>query len=529
MKEHPWPILAISDSFYPVIALEEKMNKVQKTIFLSIFGSVLIIAGVVQASLTERSFAMGTRDSTRRDSLATVGTNFTYQGRLSDNGSPANGAYDFVFRLYDASSGGTEVGGTNTLADVVVIDGYFTVTLDFGAVLDGKAVWLEIGVRPGGSPGAYTTLDPRQSLTAAPYALSLRPGARIVGTSGNAALTLSNPIFGLEVSQAANAVYIGQSTDTAIWVNDSDRDGLYINNAADEGVQVNTAGLDGYYIGTAGDHGFHVNASGGSGLVSGHSDSDGVYICSTGSRTGCTPTSSNNGIEIGRPEDHGVFIDDAGGDGIFIDNSAFNGVYMNSPGSDGLFIFLAGEDGIDVSGNSWAGNFFGDIQVSGSCTGCTLATFGINAGDESLAPGDVVAILGMAGSRHDGVAAFMKVGAAREGDAVVGVVLGRAEEVTQEKVRERETGLRLVPRAGAAGPGEYVHIVIYGLVQARTSLDSEPIHEGTRLTVDAEGQVRALRSVTVEGIELTEGVPTLGLALEVPGGDGLVWVLVNPQ
>ena len=32
-----------------------------------------------------------------------VGTAFSYQGRLTDGSSPANGDYDFNFSLYDAS------------------------------------------------------------------------------------------------------------------------------------------------------------------------------------------------------------------------------------------------------------------------------------------------------------------------------------------------------------------------------------------------------------------------------------------
>jgi len=31
------------------------------------------------------------------------GTAFTYQGRLTDGGSPANGGYDLRFSIYDAS------------------------------------------------------------------------------------------------------------------------------------------------------------------------------------------------------------------------------------------------------------------------------------------------------------------------------------------------------------------------------------------------------------------------------------------
>ena len=99
------------------------------------------------------------------------GTGFTYQGKLIDGGSPANGTYDLQFKLFDALTGGSQVGGTLTQTSVTVTNGLFTVQLDFGNVFNGTALYLEIGVRPGGSGGAYTTLAPRQPLTATPYAL----------------------------------------------------------------------------------------------------------------------------------------------------------------------------------------------------------------------------------------------------------------------------------------------------------------------------------------------------------------------
>lgn len=105
-----------------------------------------------------------------RNLQAPAGAGFTYQGRLTDGGAPANGAYDFTFALYDDPTAGAPVGGTVTRDDVNVSDGLFTVTLDFGNVFNGTALYLEIGVRPGTSSGAYTTLTPRQPLTAAPYA-----------------------------------------------------------------------------------------------------------------------------------------------------------------------------------------------------------------------------------------------------------------------------------------------------------------------------------------------------------------------
>ena len=102
--------------------------------------------------------------------VTSPGTTFTYQGRLFDGGSPADGVYDFRFTLYDAETEGEPVGEPVVVEDREVTDGYFTVALDFGPVFDGRALWLEVEVRPGTSTGPYSALLPRQPLTAAPYA-----------------------------------------------------------------------------------------------------------------------------------------------------------------------------------------------------------------------------------------------------------------------------------------------------------------------------------------------------------------------
>ncbi len=86
------------------------------------------------------------------------GTAFTYQGRLTDNGNPANGNHDLRFYLRDALLAGNPVGTTNTIAPVVVSNGLFAVTLDFGGgVFPGADRWLEIGVRTNGA-GSFSTL-----------------------------------------------------------------------------------------------------------------------------------------------------------------------------------------------------------------------------------------------------------------------------------------------------------------------------------------------------------------------------------
>jgi len=97
---------------------------------------------------------------------------FTYQGRLVDAGQPAVGIYDIRFTLLDAATGGNQIGTSITNALVPVTNGLFTTPLSFpDNAFDGSPRWLEIGVRTNGSAESYSTLLPRQLLTATPYAI----------------------------------------------------------------------------------------------------------------------------------------------------------------------------------------------------------------------------------------------------------------------------------------------------------------------------------------------------------------------
>ncbi len=145
---------------------------------------------------------------------------FTYQGELRSGGVPATGPHDLRFRLYDAASGGSQLGPELCLDDISPLDGAFTAQLDFGAQFQGSKRFLEIDVRVDAgeacAAGAgYVTL-PRQALSATPHASfalsagSLNgqpasfytdatnlssgtlPGARLGGTYAQA-LSLTNP------------------------------------------------------------------------------------------------------------------------------------------------------------------------------------------------------------------------------------------------------------------------------------------------------------------------------------------------
>ncbi|MCX7841183.1 MAG: hypothetical protein N2559_17230, partial [Anaerolineae bacterium] len=149
---------------------------------------------------------------------AALGTAFTYQGQLKDDGAPANGTYDFEFALFDAATAGTQVGLTVTLNNVAVTNGLFTVQLDFGNPFWQQQTYLQVRVRKSGTT-SFTTLNPRQTLTAAPVAMAL-PGvytnqaSQFVGISRTNKIT-SNEVFGVNADFGASGnIYGGMYVNT---------------------------------------------------------------------------------------------------------------------------------------------------------------------------------------------------------------------------------------------------------------------------------------------------------------------------
>ena len=103
-------------------------------------------------------------------------TVFTYQGKLNDGATPANGTYQMQFELYDAQAAGagTQI-GESILVNVSVVNGIFTTQLDFGQspFTQGQDLFLQISVRRT-EVEPLSLLEPRQPLTSAPYAIKAR-------------------------------------------------------------------------------------------------------------------------------------------------------------------------------------------------------------------------------------------------------------------------------------------------------------------------------------------------------------------
>jgi len=103
-------------------------------------------------------------------SATSLGTAFTYQGRLEKNSQLLDGvACSFQFGLYDVDAGGSPLGSGIQAVDLVLTKGFFTAVIDFGTAFNGDARWLEIATKCPGD--ADYTIIGRQPLTATPYAL----------------------------------------------------------------------------------------------------------------------------------------------------------------------------------------------------------------------------------------------------------------------------------------------------------------------------------------------------------------------
>lgn len=122
-------------------------------------------------------------------SAAPLGPGFTYQGELKQSGSPVTGTAHFRFGLWDAASGGTQLGSNQVVSNVLVSGGIFTVQLNeayefTGSAFNGDARWLQIEVCADAGCASTTPLSPRQPITGAPYALHALQTRKVMDYTG---------------------------------------------------------------------------------------------------------------------------------------------------------------------------------------------------------------------------------------------------------------------------------------------------------------------------------------------------------
>jgi hypothetical protein len=276
-------------------------------------------------------------------------TSFTYQGRLTDSGNPANGNYDLQFGLWDNSSGGAQIGSTQTKNSVAVNAGIFTVALDFGvSAFPGANRFLEISVRPTGG-GGFTILSPRQQISSTPYAIRTLTAAT-ADTATNA-----TQLGGVLASQ-----YV-QTTDTRLSDARSPTPGSsnYIQSnpsAQQSGANFNISGN-----GTAG------------GTLSGNAVNSATQFNIGGNRVLSVAGTSNlfAGLSAGQ-------VNTSGASNAFFGQNAG---LMNTVGAGNAFFgFNAGRNNVgDAFGNGSNNSFFGGSAGQGN-TGQQNSYFGSGAG-----------------------------------------------------------------------------------------------------------------------------------------------------
>ncbi|MBS1795459.1 MAG: tail fiber domain-containing protein [Acidobacteria bacterium] len=303
-------------------------------------------------------------------------TSFVYQGKLTDNGGPANGNYDFAIRLYDAQSGGSEVGATQIINLVTVTNGIFAVNLDFGAFpFDGAARYLEIAVRHSGT-NDYFLLNPRQPVTSTPYALkSLKSDAATTAVTANNSLNLG----GIAAAQYVITSDARMSDDRNPLPNSPN----YVQNTLNQqaNTNFNIAGegranffnaATNYRIG--GSRVFHLTGTDNTfvGFESGNSMTNGSTNAFFGAASGkFTTTGFNNAF-------FGAYAGRANATGT--NNSFFgaNAGISNTGGFNSFFGSAAGFNNLNGTGNS----FFGVSSGLNNSSGQNNSFFGRLAGSE---------------------------------------------------------------------------------------------------------------------------------------------------
>lgn len=492
-----------------------KMSIIVTTITLLLLG-----AGVASA-IANRSPESPAAGS------ATVSSGISYQGRLTDaTGTPLNGTYTMRFVVYDAATGGTELWNSGNMS-VAVSRGLFNVKLGIDpADFNGQALWLSI--RVGGE-----TLLPRQEILPAPYALSLRPGAGIVGdaiAAGDAVLAGYAPATGTALHAGANGGpgLVGESANSyGVWGSSEASWGGYFTSNEGYGIRANTYGTDHY------DHGAYVTSQGGYGVYAQSAQNQAVRG-EAGNVTGIAHPLGAVGV-VGIGSNRGTYGASNAGAGVYGVSSSNYGVW----GSSTTFRGVTGR-------TSRADNNYGVytpdhiFATSYHLTGAIMAVMQ-NNGDEPLSPGDVVVFSGVNRSIATVEGPIVQVSQASSANstAVAGVVFSRfnvdAIDVAPESPDDAAQGVIAsieVTPPGSAATGEFVLVVVQGPAEVKAStLGGGNIRPGDLLSSsDVAGAAGRATTMSDGGAATAAPGTVFGKALEPFTGDQeMIYVYVTLQ
>jgi len=322
--------------------------------------------------------------------LCAQGTTFTYQGLLTESGSPVTGIYEFRFNLYATDTDLTKVttGRTNYL--VPVTNGLFMTKIDFGDVFHGDVRWLYIGSRTNGNPSDFIPLSPREELTPMPYAMF----AANANSLGGQPATAFAPVSG-------SSAYVARSGDTMT-------DDLTVQGQVSGDGSFFRAGIygtSGSLLANQGTGVWGENTAGGVGVKATSNFGIGVHASST-SGDGVYGE-GKNGVHGFSATEKGVYgfsaSGGASGAGVWGENPVFGGTAVvgkslypfpgvnGLPGGTGVYGESASATGTGVyganTGGGEAGHFQGAVTVNGTLTTLALTVSGAG-GEQAYLGGD---------------------------------------------------------------------------------------------------------------------------------------------
>jgi hypothetical protein len=222
-------------------------------------------------------------------------------------------------------------------------------------------------------------------------------------------------------------------------------------------------------------------------------------------------TASPYGLTIGTVTgSDAIRIGEAGDDGIQVGSDPDYpnyGLYIPSPGvtTYGLWPNTAEANG------EWALFTVDKIEASNVTLGSLSLLARVSEGDV-LTPGDVVTAVGVT-DPLPGAHTPLPLVRRASGDPTTGVIgVVESRMVLEAMPGKSEMGLHSTE--GPAQEGDYVSLVVLGVAEVRIDPASD-IAVGDRLTSsELAGHARPLQSRMIEGMLVTEGAQTIGIALE---------------
>ena len=324
---------------------------------------------------------------------------FTYQGKLTDNGTATNALYDFTLTLWDSATNGAQIGPIVNRQNTPIVDGIFTVALDFGAsAFNGESRFLEISLKPSGNPAALPTLlTPRQQVLSTPYAIKSLGSMSADSLSVNCVSCItSNQIGNVSGSAVSGAIPVASvPAGSASYIQNTTLSQASSNfNISGNGTAFGT--LSGNIVNAATQYnlgGNRILSIAGSGnmfvgLASGAFNTSGFNNSFLGFNAGQSNTTGNNnaffGWESGDVNDAGnlnaFFGSNAGGANTTGSENSFFGAAAGLSNTTSSFNSFFGRSAGRLNSTGSSNSFFGNGAGFSNTTGNENSFFGQNAG-----------------------------------------------------------------------------------------------------------------------------------------------------